>query len=70
MEKKDKHIGLRCTDDLLRKLKYISEYEGRSINGEIIYLINSEIRRFEAEVGKIEQKKMSLHVYLTRKLFS
>ena len=54
MEKKDKHIGLRCTDDLLRKLKYISEYEGRSINGEIIYLINSEIRRFEAEIGKIE----------------
>lgn len=54
MTDKNKHIGLRCRDDVLAKLKYISEYEGRSINGEILYLINCEIRRFEAENGEIE----------------
>ena len=53
MNKKNKHIGLRCTEELLYKLKYISEYEGRSINGEIIYLINSAIREFEKENGAI-----------------
>ena len=54
MANKDKHIGLRCTEELLKKLKYIAEYEGRSINGEIIYLINCEIRKFEEENGEIE----------------
>ena len=54
MTKKDKHIGLRCTEELLKKLKYIAEYEGRSINGEIIYLINREIRKFEEENGEIK----------------
>ena len=33
MSGKNKHIGLRCTDEILYKLKYISEYEGRSLNG-------------------------------------
>lgn len=56
MNEKNKHIGLRCTDETLNKLKYIAEYEGRSINGEILYLINSEIRRFEKENGVIEIK--------------
>ena len=54
MKEKNKHLGLRCTEELLYKLKYISEYEGRSINGEIIYLINSEIRKFEKENGTIK----------------
>lgn len=53
MTDKNKHIGLRCSDEVLNKLKYISAYEGRSINGEILYLINQEIRRFERENGTI-----------------
>ncbi|MDO5389207.1 MAG: Arc family DNA-binding protein [Clostridia bacterium] len=53
MTDKNKHIGLRCSDEVLNKLKYISAYEGRSINGEILYLINQEIRRFESENGTI-----------------
>lgn len=46
MAEKNKHIGLRCTEEVLTKLKYIAEFEGRSINGEILYLINREIKRF------------------------
>lgn len=53
MNNKNKHIGLRCSSEVLNKLKYISFYEGRSINGEILYLINQEIRRFESENGTI-----------------
>ncbi len=53
MAEKNKHIGLRCTEEVLTKLKYIAEFEGRSINGEILYLINREIKRFEKEYGVI-----------------
>ncbi len=56
MSEKNKHIGLRCTEEVLNKLKYIAAYNGRSINGEILYLINSEIKKFETEVEKIETK--------------
>lgn len=53
MAEKNKHIGLRCTDEVLKKLKYLSAYEGRSINGEILYLINQAIREFENKNGTI-----------------
>lgn len=53
MAEKNKHIGLRCIEEVLTKLKYIAEFEGRSINGEILYLINREIKRFEKEYGVI-----------------
>ena len=51
---KDKHLGLRIDSDTHFKLQYISQYEGRSINGEVLYLIRKEIERFEKEHGKIE----------------
>ena len=56
MAEKNKHIGLRCTEEMLQKLKYIASYNGRSINGEILYLINCEIKKFETEVEEIEIK--------------
>ncbi len=49
-----KHLGLRVEPELHRKLAYISEYEGRSMNGQIIYLVNRCIRKFEREIGEIE----------------
>ena len=51
---KDKHLGLRIDSDTHGKLQYIARYEGRSINGEVLYLIRKEIERFEKEYGKIE----------------
>jgi len=54
---KDKHLGLRIDDELHYKLHYISRYEGRSANGEVIYLIRQAIENFETEHGKIELPK-------------
>jgi hypothetical protein len=54
---KDKHLGLRIDNELHYKLHYISNYEGRSANGEVIYLIRQCIDRFESEHGKIEMPK-------------
>ena len=51
---KEKHLGLRIDNELHYKLHYLSRYEGRSANGEVLYLIRQAIERFEAEHGKIE----------------
>ena len=39
---KEKHLGLRIDKETHRKLKSLSEFEGRSINGEILYLVSAE----------------------------
>ncbi len=51
---KDKHLGIRIDRELHFKLHYISKYEGRSANGQILYLIQKCIREFEEVNGKIE----------------
>ena len=51
---KDKHLGLRIDSELHYKLHYISRYEGRSANGEVIYLIRRAIGEYEKEHGVIE----------------
>lgn len=52
--KDDKHLGLFIDKELHYKLHYISKYEGRSANGQVLYLLNQCIIKFEAENGKIE----------------
>lgn len=55
MRNKDKkHLGLELDKDLHYKLFYISSYEGRSGNGQIIYLIRQCIKAFEEENGEIQ----------------
>lgn len=49
-----KHIGFRVDEETLEKLRYVASYEGRSINGHLMYLAREDIRRFEKEHGKIE----------------
>ena len=44
---KSKHLGLRIDSELHYKLHYISQYDGRSANGEVIYLIRKYIEEFE-----------------------
>ncbi len=47
--KKNKHLGIEIDSELHQKIKYIAEYEGRSINGQILYLIRQCIKSFESE---------------------
>jgi len=51
---KDKHIGLRIDSETHEKLKSLSEFEGRSINGELLYLIRQAILHHEQENGKLK----------------
>lgn len=45
---------LRIPQELLDKLGYIAEYEGRTKNREIEQLIKKRIAEFEADHGKIQ----------------
>ena len=52
--KNNKHLGIEIDPELHYKLHYISKYEGRSANGEILYLIRQAIKDFEHAQGEIE----------------
>lgn len=51
--KHNKHLGIEVDPELHGKLRYIAKYEGRSINGQILYLIRQCIREFERREGAI-----------------
>lgn len=51
--KNNKHLGIEVDRELHYKLHYISKYEGRSANGQILYLIRQCIKEFEQENGEI-----------------
>ena len=48
---KNKHIGLRIDEETHAGLKELAEYEGRSINGEILYLIRQAVREYQGKIG-------------------
>ena len=54
---KEKHLGIRIEDELHYKLHYISKYEGRSANGQILYLVRKCISEFEKQNGEIAMPK-------------
>lgn len=51
---KNKHLGIRIDEEMHYKLHYISKYEGRSANGQILFLIRKCIKEFEKEHGEIK----------------
>ena len=51
--KKQKHIGVRLEEELLRKFKILCIYEGRSVPKQIWYMIKCSIEQFETENGRI-----------------
>ena len=52
--KNNKHLGIEIEPELHAKLQYISKYEDRSMNGQILYLIRNCIRDFETKNGVIK----------------
>lgn len=51
--KENKHLGLEIDPELHRKLRYVAKYEGRSINGQVLYLVRQCIKEFETKEGSI-----------------
>ncbi len=38
---------------MLRKIAYVADYEGRSVNSHILVLVRESVRAFEREHGEI-----------------
>ena len=49
-----KSVSIRIDEEMLEKLGYVADYEGRSANSHILVLIRENIQAFEAANGKIE----------------
>lgn len=54
--KRTKNIGLRVMPEIHDKIAYIAEYEGRTLNGQVYYLMQTCIREFEKEHGPISDE--------------
>lgn len=49
-----KHLSIRMDATLHDKIQSVAAYEGRSMSGQILYLIQSCVRQFEKEYGAIQ----------------
>lgn len=54
MKVKQSKFTLRINDELLKKFRYISEYNARSANSELTMLIRKHIAEFENKHGRIK----------------
>ena len=49
-----KSVSIRIEEEMLNKLAYIADYEGRSVNSQVLVLIRQSIKSFEDENGLID----------------
>ena len=63
-----KSVSIRIESEMLEKIGFVADYEGRSVNSHILVLIRENIRAFEQLHGKIEgQISPDVNVKPTRK---
>lgn len=48
-----KSVSIRIEEEMLDKLAYIADYEGRSVNSQVLVLVRGSIAAFEREHGEI-----------------
>ena len=51
-----KSVSIRIEEEMLQKIGYVADYEGRSVNSHILVLIRESIRTFEASHGVISEE--------------
>ena len=49
-----KSVSIRIVEEMLNKIGYVADYEGRSVNSHVLVLIRENIKKFEEEHGSIE----------------
>lgn len=49
-----KSVSIRIEEEMLRKIAYIADYEGRSVNSQVLVLIRENIKAFENTHGEID----------------
>ena len=49
-----KSVSIRIEEEMLNKIGYVADYEGRSVNSHVLVLIRENIKKFEEENGSID----------------
>lgn len=49
-----KSVSIRIEEEMLNKIAYIADYEGRSVNSQVLVLIREHIKAFEEANGTID----------------
>ena len=49
-----KSVSIRIEEEMLKKIGFVADYEGRSVNSHILVLVRESIAAFEKTHGKIE----------------
>ena len=49
-----KSVSIRIEEEMLNKISYIADYEGRSVNSQVLVLIRQHIKTFEQANGTID----------------
>ena len=63
-----KSVSIRIEEEMLKKIGFVADYEGRSVNSHILVLVRENIKAFEQAHGKIEGDiQPDLNVKPTRK---
>ena len=63
-----KSVSIRIEEEMLNKIAYIADYEGRSVNSQVLVLVREHIKSFEDANGTIDGKiAPSSNVKPTRK---
>ena len=52
-------IKVRLSEELMRKLLYVSETEGRTPNNQFVFMLRNNVQYFERAKGKIDTKKLA-----------
>lgn len=56
--KNNYHVDLRLSEDLLRKLLYISAAENRTPSAQFAFMLRNNIAYFEKTKGKLSDKAL------------
>ena len=51
-----KSVSIRIEEEMLKKIGYVADYEGRSVNSHILVLIRENIKKFEEKNGEITEE--------------
>ena len=49
-----KSVSIRIEEEMLQKIGFVADYEGRSVNSHILVLVRESIKAFEEEHGSID----------------
>ena len=52
-----KSVSIRIEEEMLNKIGYVADYEGRSVNSHVLVLIRENIKKFEELEKRNERKK-------------